>query len=143
MITRKMICDKTREYLKTPYQHSGRVKGIGVDCAGLIICVAKELDVYRGQDIQGYTRIPDGKELLKAIQLKAGKRKDLNEAKEGDILLMRFAEEPQHLGILVEDNYLVHSYVRAREVTIHRFSQDWQDKVIGVYEFPEIEEEKD
>ena len=38
---------KLREYIGTPFVHQGRVKGRhgGVDCTGLVVCAAEELDI--------------------------------------------------------------------------------------------------
>lgn len=33
---RQQLVDEARTWLWTPYQHRGRVKGVGVDCGGLI-----------------------------------------------------------------------------------------------------------
>jgi cell wall-associated NlpC family hydrolase len=41
----QMIVDKAREYLGTPFQWGARVKGAGIDCSGLVVCVLKDLGV--------------------------------------------------------------------------------------------------
>lgn len=33
---RKIAIDEARTWIDTPYQHKGRVKGVGVDCGGLL-----------------------------------------------------------------------------------------------------------
>jgi len=34
---KNLIIEKAREFIDTPYEHQGRLKGIGIDCCGLII----------------------------------------------------------------------------------------------------------
>ena len=54
-----------RDYLGTPYHHQARLKGHGIDCVGLVVCVARELGVLPFDvDVTGYSRIPDGKALM-------------------------------------------------------------------------------
>lgn len=137
MRTRKDICDKAREYLDTPYVNQGRLKGIGIDCAGLIVEICKELNCYNGGDYEGYSMTPDGHKLFKTCQEYAGKEKDIEDMEAGDILLMRFASNPQHLGILLEDGYIAHAYLRARKVVIHRIDKEWKDRIVSVFNFPE------
>ncbi len=43
MATGLEVVRVARTWLGTPYHHQGRVKGAGVDCAGLSVGVAKEL----------------------------------------------------------------------------------------------------
>ena len=138
MTTRKDICNKALEYLNTPFHHQGRLKGIGVDCAGLIVCIAKELNLPYG-DLTNYARIPDGKSLRDVLKNNA-EEKSLNDSKEGDILLMKFVNEPQHVALLMPNNQIIHSYLRARKVIIHNFDEIWKDRVVGVFEFKNIEE---
>ena len=34
-----------RTYIDTPFQHMGRLPGVGLDCAGVLVCVARELSL--------------------------------------------------------------------------------------------------
>ena len=43
MITKEDVVREAKTWLGTPFHHQGRLKGVGVDCAGVIVCVAKEL----------------------------------------------------------------------------------------------------
>jgi len=38
---KNLIIEKAREFIDTPYEHQGRLKGIGIDCCGLIILGAR------------------------------------------------------------------------------------------------------
>lgn len=138
MKTREEVCNKALEYLDTPFHHQGRLKGIGIDCAGLIVCIAKELDLPYA-DMKNYARIPDGKSLREILKNNTAKEKTLNEAQPGDILLMRFLNEPQHVALLMPNNQIIHSYMAVDKVTIHNFDDKWKKRVLSVYEYKNIE----
>lgn len=50
MVTAQDIIAKAREYVGTPYHHQGRVKGVALDCVGLIFGVCEELGLV---DVEG------------------------------------------------------------------------------------------
>jgi cell wall-associated NlpC family hydrolase len=47
------IVEKAREFLGTPWHHDARIKGVGIDCTGLLACTLAELGVPV-QDQRGY-----------------------------------------------------------------------------------------
>ncbi len=66
------IIRTARSYIGTPFHHHGRLKNIGVDCLGLLIGVAKELNLNdkMGRPIQfhdtlNYGVMPNEKNCLK------------------------------------------------------------------------------
>lgn len=135
---RKEICEETRTHLGTPYHHQGRLKKIGEDCAGVIFNVARAVNRYKGGDYTDYSMLPDGYRMQNTLRTYAGKEKSINDMQAGDILLMRFATDPQHLAILVEDGYIIHSYLRMGKVVKEQVKQYIDNKqVISVFEFPE------
>lgn len=137
-ITRKQICDVARTLLGTPYHHQGRLKGVGLDCAGVAVAISQELGIFTPeQDYSGYSNIPDGRQLLLHCR-KNCKEKPANEYKAGDILLFRFDKDPQHIGVMLEDNYFIHSYMRAGKVVMHTMSEEWIKRIVGVFEFPQL-----
>lgn len=141
MATREEICNKALEYLDVPFHHQGRNK-FGVDCAGLIVCVAQELRLFHEQvsDIKGYSRIPDGKQLREVLINGTAKEKTINELQPGDILLMRFVNEPQHVALYMPKNQIIHSYQRAGKVTIHDLDKAWRSRIISCFEYFNVEE---
>ena len=100
MIERSLVVAEARSWLECPFHHQGRLKTIGVDCVGLVLCVAKQLKLIEADfDVQGYSRIPDGVNLLHIADSKLI-RITKEEMQPGDILVVSFDKEPQHLGIL-------------------------------------------
>ncbi len=141
---RTEVCKKALEYLNTPYKHQGRLKGVGVDCAGLIYCLAKECNLYKGnikdKDVFGYARIPDGVNLHKTLKNGTAKEKTIEELKIGDILLISFLKLPHHIALYMPDNKIIHSYNGVDKVVLHNFDEKWKRRVVSVFEFENIED---
>lgn len=132
-MTRDEIVAAARSYLGTRYHHQGRNRA-GIDCAGLIVCVARDLGVEVG-DVAGYARTPDGDSLRRAVE---GQAVRVATAQPGDILLMRFDGDPQHLAIMT-DYGMIHSYAQARRVVEHRVDAEWAKRIVAAYQFPGVE----
>ncbi|MDG1286754.1 MAG: hypothetical protein P8P30_04220 [Rickettsiales bacterium] len=134
------IIEAARGWIDTPFHHQGRVKTVGVDCLGLLIGVASELDL---RDIEGrfladfddlaYGHMPDEKKLY------AGLREALISTeilKPASIALFRIDGTARHLGILGKKNgvfTLIHAYAPARKVIEHRFDQEWAEKLVELF----------
>ena len=66
MITPAEIVQAARGWLDTPYHHQARLRGVGVDCLGLLIGVCRELGtVDETFDVTGYPRAADGTTLMR------------------------------------------------------------------------------
>jgi len=92
--------EAARGYLGTPFHHQARVRGVGVDCVGLVICVARELGIIAPQwDVTGYARQPDGSQLMHHLsdQLLPVTRAEM---RPGDVVCVAFARHPQHVGVV-------------------------------------------
>lgn len=136
MINEKEIIEKAFEYLETPYHHQARLKGVGIDCAGLIICVLKELNI-EVEDLKNYSRLPDSNLLQKICDDNCFKV-PFQEARDGDILLITFIKNPQHLAFFYkenDENYMIHAYGEndVKKVIKHKINQKWLNKITCVY----------
>lgn len=93
-----------RTWVGTPYHHQARVKGVGVDCAGVVIGVARELCmVPLDFDITGYPRQPDGTSFLAWCNAHMTPVTQSDMAP-GHAVVVHFGNHPQHIGIV--GNYL-------------------------------------
>lgn len=141
---RELIVKKASDLIDTPFHHQGRNLA-GLDCAGLIVYVLKEVGLYQdGCDILGYSRLPNGNEIAKLMS-KYFDLISIEEAKSGDILLFRFEQNPQHLAWLekTEDSsYMIHAYgvVGINKVVKNRLDEKWSNKLVSVYRIKDIEE---
>lgn len=123
MTTRADIVACARGWIRTPWRHQGRVRGVGTDCLGLIGGVACELGLPGGSEwhankaLRGYGRDPVPEMLLDSCELYLD-RIAVPSAREGDVLVMSFHRFPQHFGIMTrrDPDWMVHAYVQRRAV---------------------------
>jgi cell wall-associated NlpC family hydrolase len=99
-VTREDVVRETRTWLGTPFMHQQRIKGVGCDCAGLVIGVARELELVEGGfDVTAYSRQPDGRSLLEHCELHM-QRITREQMGLGDVLVLRWDRNPQHMGLV-------------------------------------------
>jgi cell wall-associated NlpC family hydrolase len=136
MTTRQQIIDEARTWLNVRWVHQGRSRA-GVDCIGIVIKVAHALDIFTF-DTFDYSRQPDPNRLRELI----GEHMDkimINDARIGDVLLMRFEREPQHVAF-VTDAGILHAYAQVRRVVEHGFDDIWRSRVVGAYRYRGLED---
>jgi len=135
---RKKIIEKAREYLGTPFVHQGRLKGIGVDCIGLIVGVASELKLFE-YDHAVYPRYSDGT-LLMAHMRKVFVEISPDERQPGDVVIywvQPHTKHPQHVGI-VTDIGILHTYDIVKRVVETHTHQRWEDRVTHAFQWPGV-----
>ncbi|MFY9326484.1 MAG: NlpC/P60 family protein [Georgfuchsia sp.] len=116
---------------ETPFMHQGR--GLhGLDCIGLIVVAARQIGISIG-DRTDYPRDPNG--LLQPAL--TSQMLAVDHWMPGDVLLMRFGTEPQHVGIFTGTT-LIHAYSSARKVVEHRIDARWSRRVVYAYRFLEF-----
>lgn len=137
---RALIVAEARAWLGTPFHHQQAVRGVGCDCIGLVrgVMIATGLlpaDFVQRADVQpyrGYGRLPDGR-LMPALE-QFLTRVPVDQAQAGDLVVVRFSQDPQHVGLLAEHPEgglsLIHALDEVRE---HRLDARWQRRVIGAY----------
>jgi cell wall-associated NlpC family hydrolase len=119
------------------FRHQGR-SDRGVDCAGLAqVCLAA-----LGKptvDMEAYSREPMGGRLEHILEENLGAPLAKDQARVGDIVLMRFRGEPQHVAIIGDYIYgglsVIHAYLTMRKVVEHRLDDVWRSYITenGVY----------
>lgn len=120
----------------TPFVHQGRVPGVGLDCVGLTVHAASRAG-FALVDQTGYGRSPANGMLEMALDYQDSLERVYGELEPGDILLMRFHREPQHLAIYTERDTIIHGYEGVTIVCEHRMSSDWVKRIVRVYRFKE------
>ena len=131
-IERSRIVDEARRWVGVPYLHQGRNR-FGVDCVGLILVVAWALGRSE-YDVKGYGRTPHAG-FLKAEADRLMEPIAVDARQPGDVLLMRFRREPQHLAF-VSDRGMIHAYAGAKAVVETSLPREWLDRVVGAYAWP-------
>lgn len=121
----------------TPFKHQGRVKGRGMDCAGLLAyCLDRAGLPYI--DENGYGRNPFDGVLERALDAQPSMvRINVSEMQPGDVLLMRVLKAPQHIGIhagVIDGHpYIIHASEQHGGVVTHRLDNLWGGRVLRVY----------
>ncbi len=132
------IITEARSWLETPFHHQGRVRGVGVDCIGLIVEVARALKLPSASgglvadyDERDYPREPDGERLQMMLgrHFIQDEREKSNEGNnfpprrsqrfrlphEGGVTndvrigLFRMRHQPQHVGLVFSEQCAVGS----------------------------------
>jgi len=129
MITRQDIINAARNYLGVRYKHQGRTR-FGLDCLGLVVRVAHDLGLTN-EDSTDYGTVPDGRRLMREMDARLD---IITNAQPGDVLLIRFDKNPQHLAIMT-DKGIIHSYAQVRGVVEHRLDEEWANRIVRSYSF--------
>lgn len=140
MTTRAEVVRAARGWIGTPFCHQHRARGVGVDCAGLVIGVARELGLVAPDwDVTGYSRVPDGESLRRYCD------EHLERAAEiqlGGVVLIAWQPNgpPHHLGIVADYLHGGHSMIHAegrrhREVIETRLLFGPSMRFCGAYTF--------
>ena len=133
------IVAAAREAVDTPFRHQGRIPGKGMDCAGLAIHAAQAAGI-EVHDETGYPRIPGGGRLEAAFDKQPGFiRVPVASLRDGDILLMTFAGQPQHVGIVAGIN-IIHAYEPTGRVVEHGLTPAWRRRIVRAYRVLEDQE---
>ena len=144
-----LIVSAARGWLGTRFHHQGRLKKTaqhlgGVDCLGLLVGVATELDLrtedgmpIRSFDRVDYSHYPDITQLKEQLS-QLLQSVDKEELQNGDVLLLNVDGNPQHLGIvshLPGGQGLIHAYAPARAVVEHLLDEAWRPRIDHAFRF--------
>lgn len=129
------IIAAARECVDTPFQHQGRIVGVALDCAGVAVHVFNRVGCEVDQPA-AYSRTPHNA----MLEYWADRQPFLMRAttpQAGDILLMRFGSEPQHVAVFTGEN-LIHAYESIGRAVEHRMDDKWRKRIVRVYRFKGI-----
>lgn len=124
-----------RSYMGVPFRHQGRSRR-GVDCAGLFAVAVHDIGkpVY---NVDAYSREPNNNGLRKAVVANLGEPITNNQMRHGDIVLMQFAGEPCHVGIVTDYPLggfaILHTFAQVKKVVEHRMNDEWLGRIVEVY----------
>ena len=135
-VTAQMVLDEARTWLDTPFHHQGRLKGVGVDCIGVIIGVAHALGISDFNTVD-YGRIPNGN-MLRALLEQNMLSVPIWDSRPGDIGLFTFEREPQHVAIFT-DTGLLHSYQQVKKCVEHSFLTPWPQRLVAVFRYQGVQ----
>ncbi len=123
-----------RKYVGTPWHHQGRVIGVGIDCIGLLVCVAKEMG-FQLQDVVGYPLEPNGTldnnlyEQMDAVDI-------IKPASIG-MFWTQQKDKAQHIAIFT-DYGLIQAHLGSDNVIETRYTKAWDNRLMQVFDFKEV-----
>jgi cell wall-associated NlpC family hydrolase len=133
------VVTQARTHLGTPWVHQGRQPGVGLDCVGLAVVVARELGIAT-PDATGYGRHPDGVTLLATLRATGWAEVP---PRAGCVALMSFRRGPQHVGLLVPYLHgglgLLHALSTRGQVVEHRLDDRWRSHIVGCWALPGVD----
>lgn len=134
------IVRQARAWIGTPWRHQGRVPRVGLDCAGLIIKVAHELQLST-YDFTAYQRHAQWSLFVDFFRAH-GREIDIRAARPGDILIMRQERFPCHCAIVGDDGAelsIIHAYALRRAVVEERLTGEWLARRVAAFVFPGVD----
>lgn len=135
------FAEAARGFLGTPYRHQGRGRE-GLDCVGLLVASAEIAGIMRPGDAPpaDYGRDPDGR-LPGMLKTYCRRRTDKEIVEIGDILMIKFTHDPQHVMIVLDPGFygpLVVHAIQPDGVIAHRLTSHWfashRARLAGVYQ---------
>ena len=127
-----------RKLVGSPFMHQGRIPEFGLDCAGLMVCLAESLG-YTPADMLSYGINPSTELLLWGLDSQPFLTKaSIMDRRPGDILVMRFRSRSQHLALFTGST-IIHAYYQVSQVAEHNLSDEWLNRISHNYRFKDID----
>lgn len=124
-----------REYLGTPWHHDARLKGVGIDCTGLLVCVLTELGVPV-EDHRGYGMGDEIDRLLEGLGEHCDPLEEGAAEWPGDILVYRGRLMWHHCGFRSAGG-MIHSYASpsVMRVVEQPLDESWFSRLHSVWRY--------
>lgn len=109
---RAAILEEARSWIGTPFHHRARVKGVGVDCAQLVIAVYASVGLI--EDFQPADYPPDWhlhRSEERFLNYVVDRARQVESPEPGDLMLMQFGRCYSHGAILVDRATCIHAFV--------------------------------
>jgi NlpC/P60 family putative phage cell wall peptidase len=140
---------QARLYVGTPFRHQGRIRGLAVDCVGLVLCVGEDLGLvdrvgkpFLRADYPDYAAQPTDSFVLEELRRRAISKLPGEPMEPGDILAIRVPSLPCHAAVVVDRAgclYMIHAYNSGpRQCVEHILSSAWRGRAVGVFKFPGV-----
>ncbi len=116
MTAGEKLAAAARMWLGTPYVHNAKIRGVGVDCARLVIGAAEDAgliarDSLDPGDYSNEWHLHRQEDIMRKIAEEYCD--EVTEMACGDILLYQYGRVCSHAGIYVGGDEVIHSYVGA------------------------------
>lgn len=141
---RARLVECARAWIGTPYAHQQRLRGVAVDCVGLVIGAGLEARVLATwseeawSEHRAYGRWPNPRHMSRAI---ARFLRPSEGAEPGNVAFMGWRGDlPMHLAIIgrAPDGRLtmIHAHSNSGRVVEHGFDAEWPGRVVSWWSYP-------
>lgn len=125
------------DYHHIPYVPHGR-DATGLDCWGLVRLIYKErfeIDLPDLADRYAGTENKDGAALAAVVAEVKQDWREIGKGRErlGDVIVLRCAGEPMHVGLIVGDGMMLHTQRRSGVSLEVWDGIKWRNRVVGFY----------
>jgi NlpC/P60 family putative phage cell wall peptidase len=136
------IVKEALTWLNTPYHHQAGVKGAGVDCAMYVLCVGRNINIVdpniKAPKYSTQWHLHNKEELLlQTLEYFGCVEINISDMQPGDIVTFKFGRTTSHLGIVLENNQMIHAHQEAGKVVINDITGDWLNRLTHCYKFPQ------
>lgn len=130
MVSGTEIVAIARTYVGTPWHHTARLKTIGIDCTGLLVCVFREAG-YDIEDEVHYSLQDEYTLLQKYLDINTVKV-SAEDVLPGDIVVFRARLMHNHVGILTGEGTFIHAYnsPSVKRVVEQEYDNSWQMRAV-------------
>ncbi len=133
------LVDAARAYLGVKWRHRGRTRN-SLDCAGLIVIAFADCGVETDPFIH-YGREPFEDGLVKRTRASLGAPLPISTPlQDGDVILLRFAKHPHHMGIVAAADYggtaafnIIHADGLAGRVIEQRLAPEMIERITHIF----------
>lgn len=145
-VTTSQYVAAARSYLGVPFRHQGRSRETGVDCIGLAECSARDVEIMREEEFsRAYGRVPRSSLLEQGLGSRCVEIA-VADARDGDIYLLTFKGQPQHVAIAATDadgatRTMIHALRTesgVNRVVVEETLQRWGSSIVAAYRIPEL-----
>lgn len=137
-----------RSWIGTPFAHHHEIKGVGCDCAGLLRGVAKEAGLGDAWEYEGASKykgygVAPSRGMMEAACAEFMDPVRRENMEPGDVVLIQWESQPQHVGILGDYLHgglsIIHALgpMRPAKVVEHRLMFSPKMKFVGAFSFRE------
>lgn len=126
--TRQVIVAEAMTWLKTPYHHRQRVKGVGVDCAQILIGIFTAVGLVEPFEVENYPADWMMHREEDRFRLKVREYADqiaLEEVQPGDVALYLVGKCFAHGAVILDWPLVIHADSRYGAVTLAEGDQGW------------------
>lgn len=114
IVDRNKVVDVARSWLRTPYHHNARIKGVGVDCGTFLAGVYEEAGMVERIPIEPYSHdwhLHRSEEKYLGYVQRFAREITIEELGVGDVIAWRYGRCFSHGAIYVGGGQVIHAVI--------------------------------